>query len=155
MPRLQAVAQKLFDTGQRVSDWWHMELTVREIAERILPVSPDGDMEALVRKLRHWTLSGVLRPVGSLHTGAGRHRKYEETEIYFAGLAVELTRWRIPVGISDRIIELARKEHFQIDAKPTAKPMTFVKDAVDGKEDTSSPQRSGRLTPATCRADKN
>ena len=112
-----------------------MELTVRELAERILPVSPDGDIEALVRQLRHWTLSGVLRPIGSPYTGAGRHRKYDEIELYFAALAVELTRWRIPVGISDAIVELVRKEYFQIDVKPTAKPLTFFKDAVDGKED--------------------
>jgi hypothetical protein len=110
-----------------------MELTVKQIAERLLPIAPGGDMDGLVRQLRHWTLTGVVRPLGTIHTGAGKHRKYEESEVYFAALALELTRWRIPVGVSDLVVQAARKEYFQQDVRPTAKPLNAIKDAIEGR----------------------
>ena len=109
-----------------------MELNVRDLAERLLPLSPDGDIDALLRQLRHWTISGMLQTSGELHTGAGRSRKYDETEIYYAALAMELTRWRIPVGIGDLIMQMARDDN-AFTAK-TEKGSTFTR-AVAGTED--------------------
>lgn len=87
-----------------------MELTVKQLAERLLPASPDGDLAGLTRQLRHWTLAGILEPTGAVHTGAGKSRKYAEGEIYFAALALELARWRIPIGVSDLIVRMARHQ---------------------------------------------
>ena len=112
-----------------------MSLTVSQLAERLLPVAPSGDLEGLIRQIRHWTLSGVIKPAGDIHTGAGRHRRYEQNECYFAALALELTRWRIPVGVSDLVVQVARKEFYEQDLAPTALPLNAIKDAIAGRAD--------------------
>ncbi len=88
-----------------------MVLTVKQLASRLAPILPDGDLEGLARQLRHWTLAGILRPIGNIHTGAGKSRKYEETEVFWAAIALELVRWRIPIGVSDGIVKAARELH--------------------------------------------
>jgi hypothetical protein len=111
-----------------------MELTVKELAERILPLSREGDLDGLVRQLRHWTLTGVVRPLGTVHTGAGKHRKYDKSEVYFAALALELARWRVPVGVSDLIIQAARKELERPADAPGAEAKNFIDEAIRGDE---------------------
>jgi hypothetical protein len=110
-----------------------MDLTVRQLAKRVLPLAPDGDLDTVSRQLRHWTMQGVVRPTGSIHSGAGKARKYPETEIYFAALALEVARWRIPVGMSEGILQAARKE-FEGDVNPTKERKTFIADAIAGKQ---------------------
>jgi hypothetical protein len=109
-----------------------MELTVKQLAERLLPVSPDEDLGALTRQLRHWTLGGLLETVGEVHVGAGRARKYDEYELYYAALAMELSRWRIPVGVSHLIVRMARDQNEH--AAATGKGSVFSR-AVAGEAD--------------------
>src|SRR3954447_7581991 len=114
-----------------------MALTVRDMAEKLVPLSPEGDVESIVRQLRHWSLTGVLQPSGALHVGAGRYRKYDKLELYFAALALELSRWRIPVGVSDRLVQAVRNEHrlkTAIDAENGPSTNT-VQNAIDGARD--------------------
>jgi len=110
-----------------------MALTVARLAEYALPASPDGDVDVLIRRIRGWTLSGVLRPTGDVHSGVGKHRRYPETEAYFVALAEALTHWHIPVGVRDGVVQAMRRE-FEGDVNPTREPMTFVRDAIAGKE---------------------
>lgn len=106
-----------------------MELTVKQLAERLLPLSVEGDVDSLARQLRHWTLSGILRTAGAVHTGAGKSRKYDEIELYWATIALELVRWRIPVGISDGIMIAARQANIIDDS------IGYVKKASTGIQD--------------------
>jgi hypothetical protein len=110
-----------------------MALTVAQLAKRALPASPEGDTDVVVRQIRHWTLSGVVRPTTDVHTGVGKHRQYAESEAYFTALALELTRWRIPVGVLDGVVQAARRE-FEGDANPTGEPIPGVKEAIDGED---------------------
>jgi hypothetical protein len=110
-----------------------MALTVTQLARDALPASPEGDEDVLIRRIRGWTLSGVLRPTGDVHTGVGKHRRYHENEAYFVALAEALTHWHIPVGILDGIVQAARRE-LEGDVNPTREPMTFIKNAISGKE---------------------
>ena len=75
------------------------ELTVSEIAERVAPAGDKATVERITRQLRHWTLSHVIEPVGGLHTGPGRHRRYSGDSIYMAAVMVELSNMGFPVGV--------------------------------------------------------
>jgi hypothetical protein len=110
-----------------------MALTVAKLAERALSASPGSDAAVVIRQIRHWTLSGVVRPTTDVHTGVGKHRQYAESEAYFAALALELTRWRIPVGVLDGVVQAARRE-FEGNVNPTREPIAGVKDAIDGED---------------------
>ena len=112
----------------------HMDLTVKQLAERILPLSREGDLDGLVRQLRHWTLTGVVRPVGTVHTGAGKHRKYDSGEVYFAALALELARWRVPVGVSDIVVQAARQQLEGAGADAGPGSTNFIAEAIAGRE---------------------
>jgi hypothetical protein len=109
-----------------------MNLTVLDMAERLAPLTPGGDTAAVARQIRHWTMTRVLRPVGTPHPGAGRARWYRPGEVYIAAVITELAAWRIPVGIAESIAEAVRRE-LEGDAVPTKRPMHFVRDAIEGR----------------------
>ena len=75
------------------------ELTVSEIAERVAPAGDEAAVERLTRQLRHWTLSHVLEPIGGLHTGSGRHRRYSAQSVYIAALIAELANMGFPIRL--------------------------------------------------------
>ncbi len=75
------------------------ELTVSELAERVAPAGDKAAVERITRQLRHWTLNNVLEPVGGLHTGPGRHRRYSSDSVYMAALIVELSDMGFPIGL--------------------------------------------------------
>jgi hypothetical protein len=60
----------------------------------------------VVRQIRHWTLSRVFPTIepGSILTGSGRHREYDEDDIHLVALAVELGRWRLPMELVRRVL---------------------------------------------------
>jgi DNA-binding transcriptional MerR regulator len=77
-----------------------MRFTVSELARRIAPGASKEEGWIVHRKVRHWTQIGVL-PGGAdsdVHTGSGRHRVYDSEDIRFAALALELAKWKLPVG---------------------------------------------------------
>lgn len=68
------------------------QFTVSELADLVAPVvsssaSPgQGDVDLVIRRIRSWTLSGALKPIGDPYTGSGRHRRYGRTSIYVAAV---------------------------------------------------------------------
>ena len=81
------------------------ELTVSELAERVAPAGDKAAIERITRQLRHWTLNQVLEPVGGLHTGPGRHRRYSAKSVYMAALIVELSDMGFPIGLLSAVIK--------------------------------------------------
>lgn len=76
--------------------------TVSALAERLDGVTLGGEFpeerERLLRRLRYWTLTGVLRPAEGLHTGVGRHRRYDQKSILVAAVLYELAQMGLSLG---------------------------------------------------------
>ncbi len=72
--------------------------SVSQLAQRVAPDADKAEVALITRQLRHWTLTGVLRPLGATLTGAGRHRRYSGDAVYVAALMIELARLGLPVG---------------------------------------------------------
>ncbi len=72
--------------------------SVSQLAQRVAPDADKPEVARITRQLRHWTLTGVLRPLGATHTGAGRHRRYSGDAVHVAALLIELSRLGLPVG---------------------------------------------------------
>jgi hypothetical protein len=49
-------------------------LTAQDIARRIR--RPNEELTAAVDRLRNWTKEGLIKPVGDLHPGTGRKKRY-------------------------------------------------------------------------------
>ena len=81
------------------------ELTVSELAERVAPAGDKAAIERITRQLRHWTLNQVLEPVGGLHTGPGRHRRYRADSVYMAALIVELSDMGFAIGFLSAVVK--------------------------------------------------
>lgn len=84
-------------------------LSVSEIAARVARRERPGDEARLTRQIRHWTMTGVLAPIGEAFTGTGRHRRYSEETVYvvavlaeIAGLGVSITGLK---AASDRLYQ--------------------------------------------------
>jgi hypothetical protein len=81
------------------------ELSVTELAERIARprvVFPSGEdprrIELTTRRLRHWTMSGLLPTAGDLHTGPGRSRTYDREIVYVAAVLDVLADLGLGIG---------------------------------------------------------
>jgi hypothetical protein len=67
--------------------------TVKDVARIISrDQSPDG-IARMMRKIRYWTTSEVLRPAGDTATGTGVSRTYTRHEVYKAAIIAELVRY--------------------------------------------------------------
>jgi DNA-binding transcriptional MerR regulator len=65
--------------------------------------------EENVRTVRFWVDSGVIRPVeGTGHGGKGSSRRFDESEMRFAGLAKRLAAMNSPVGEIGKVIDAIR-----------------------------------------------
>ena len=73
--------------------------SVSQLAQRVAPTAGKAEVAQITRQLRHWTLTGVLKPLGATHTGAGRHRRYSGDAVHVAALLIELSRLGLPVGV--------------------------------------------------------
>ncbi len=90
-----------FDTGHTMSLYMPRmaeSYSVSQLAQRVAPTADESELARITRQLRHWTLTGVLRPLGATHTGAGRHRRYAGDAVHVAALQIELSRLGLPVG---------------------------------------------------------
>jgi hypothetical protein len=74
-----------------------MSMTLKELTARLSAVSSETS-ETLNRQIRNWTEMGVLGVAGSVNTGTGRSRVYEEEAAYLGAVAVEVARWGMPIG---------------------------------------------------------
>ena len=51
-------------------------LTVRDIAQRVQ--LPGEELRTAVDRVRNWTKEGLIKPVGDIHPGTGRKKRYPE-----------------------------------------------------------------------------
>ena len=70
---------------------------VAEIAARLGPKS-ERQRDLWLRRLRHWSLTGVLDPVGRRHTGTGHHRLYNTETLHIAAVLMRLADLGVPLG---------------------------------------------------------
>ncbi len=82
-----------------------MSYRVKELAQRVAPTQEEGDVNRLIRQLRHWTLSGLLELETDIHVGPGRHRRYTETALQTAAVLVALTPYNLPIGTLANVID--------------------------------------------------
>jgi hypothetical protein len=54
-------------------------LTARDIAQRIQ--RPGEQLRAATDRLRNWTKEGLIKPVGDLHPGTGRKKRYAQSAV--------------------------------------------------------------------------
>jgi hypothetical protein len=77
-------------------------LTVSGIAKAILwrssPLGDAGELQKIMRQLRHWTQSDVLRPVSGLYIGTGRSREYAVETVMVAAVLSELSNLGMTIG---------------------------------------------------------
>lgn len=87
-----------------------MAMTVSQLAHRVLPGASAEEHAGVVRQLRHWTVSRVFPTFDpdNILTGTGRAREYSEDDIHLVALAVELGRWRLPMDLMRRVLQILR-----------------------------------------------
>jgi hypothetical protein len=66
--------------------------TVGEMASRIARSGSEDEVAAITRQLRNWTNLRLLAPLEELHSGTGRHRRYEAIELFKAAILEVLAR---------------------------------------------------------------
>jgi DNA-binding transcriptional MerR regulator len=83
-------------------------MTVAQLADRLASPSLGGpyDRDRILRQLRHWTTSGLLQPIGGLHPGIGRHRRYSSENILIAAILIELANLGLQVGTLESVVEM-------------------------------------------------
>jgi hypothetical protein len=80
--------------------------TVGEMAARIARTDAPEEVAAITRQLRNWSALRLLTPVGELHGGTGRHRRYDQGELFKAALLELLARnFRVDVTGLQKISE--------------------------------------------------
>ena len=70
---------------------------VKRVALIISHTDDESALGQTVRKIRHWTNSDILSPVGDKSTGTGVSRMYDEDAVYIAALLLEVTRYGVTV----------------------------------------------------------
>jgi hypothetical protein len=71
----------------------------------------------LIRRIRHWTLTGALLPIGATHSGSGKHRRYGSESVYEAAYLNKLADWGMPIGILKGTITVIRQAIARGEAK--------------------------------------
>lgn len=74
---------------------------VKRVAQIITGSTDEAAVDQAIRKIRHWTNSDVLSPIGDKHTGTGVSRLYDENAVYIAALLLETTRYGVTVDMVD------------------------------------------------------
>jgi hypothetical protein len=75
-------------------------LTVKDIARAICFDKSEDGVYRMIRQLRHWTQSDLLRPFSAKSTGKGVPRVYiEDPTIAISAILLELTRYGATVDI--------------------------------------------------------
>ncbi len=106
-----------------------MTYRVKELAKRVAPAAGPAEIERIIRRLRHWTASGLLELSSDIHVGPGRHRHYADQAAYTAAVLLALTPYDLPIGTLARVsmaIKLVR-----VGSPPT------LQSAIDGDEELS------------------
>jgi hypothetical protein len=64
---------------------------------QVVAAIPTAEPTLLMRRVRHWTMSGILPTAERLHPGSGRQRHYTRDAVYFAALLNHLSDWGLPI----------------------------------------------------------
>jgi DNA-binding transcriptional MerR regulator len=84
-----------------------MALTISEVADKI---AENGTPKSvLVRRLRHWTREGLLRPVGKKRPGTGRHQLYDDAALEDAALLNAMADMGIQIGTMRVALPIAQQ----------------------------------------------
>jgi DNA-binding transcriptional MerR regulator len=78
-------------------------LTVAELAEVIVRQVVGERTAPVIRRLRHWTLAGILKPIGAAHSGSGHHRRYSRDSIPIAAVLNWLANRGLSITMLDAI----------------------------------------------------
>ena len=70
--------------------------TASGVAEAVVG---DDAIDTLLRRVRHWTVTEILRPITGTHTGPGRHRRYERSTVYLVALLNVLANMSLSIGV--------------------------------------------------------
>jgi hypothetical protein len=84
-----------------------------ELASVIRPSGTASERATLIRRIRHWTLAGALKPVGNVHGGTGKHRRYAAQEGYIAAILDVLANRSLPIGTLKAVAKEVRKKPWQ------------------------------------------
>lgn len=106
-----------------------MALTISQIADRIAKGS--AAKRVLIRRLRHWTREGLLKPSGRKHPGTGVHRLYDEDEwiLEDAVLLNEMADLGLQVDIMRKALAAAsqtRSDWGKAKAKEEGSPFLLI-----------------------------
>jgi hypothetical protein len=74
------------------------QLAVSDIADILANRHLLGEYEEVLRRLRYFTSEGLLKTVGSLHTGSGRRRLYPPSALITAVVLLRLFELGATVG---------------------------------------------------------
>jgi DNA-binding transcriptional MerR regulator len=100
-----------------------MPLTVSEIADRI--VKGSAAKRALIRRLRHWTKEGLLKPTGKKHPGTGSHHTYEDWAIEDAALLNAMADFGLPIDTMWKALVQAQSTRSEWGRGKTAQGKRF------------------------------
>jgi DNA-binding transcriptional MerR regulator len=84
-----------------------MALTVSQIADRI--AKRGAGKRVLIRRLRHWTREGLLKPIGKKHPGTGSHREYYDWALEDAALLNAMADLGLQVDIMRTALAVAQQ----------------------------------------------
>ena len=77
--------------------------TVKDVAAII---APEPSMrERVLRQVRHWTATDVLKPLGGKATGTGVSRVYKADDVRKAALVLEIVRYGVPLDVLESFSE--------------------------------------------------
>lgn len=80
-------------------------LTATEIAKELAEEYKDETRADIVRVIRHYTGTPLLRPLGALNTGTGRKRLYPSDALARAAVLLRLNSLGIPIGVINEAFE--------------------------------------------------
>jgi DNA-binding transcriptional MerR regulator len=95
-------------------------LTIRSLAERLIPIAPDPD--ATTQQIRHWTREGLLIPIQDLHSGPGMHRLYHpEDSVCEAAVLSVVANAGLPISGSQILADAMTQVRLEIARRKTGK----------------------------------
>jgi hypothetical protein len=80
-----------------------LSLTAKDIAQAI--AGPDGNLQPVIERVRHWTREGLLVPLGDRNPGTGRKRSYDEDAIVSARIFNILADFGIGIPTMRRTVQ--------------------------------------------------
>jgi hypothetical protein len=74
------------------------DLSLAELAEAVTAGAPD-DMNLVMRRVRHWTVAGIMPTEGEVHAGTGRHRRYPRSSVHLTLVLTRMADFGLSIGL--------------------------------------------------------